>query len=64
VTELIAKEEQVEWWENEVLVVSADEGDRDLPHTFLGSAHYLQPSLESQYEEFLHDALLPHILPV
>jgi hypothetical protein len=57
-------EEQVEGWENEVLVESADEDDRDLPHTSLGSAHYLQPSLESQYEGFPHDALLPHILPV
>lgn len=48
--------------ENKVLVRSADEDDRDLPHTSPGSAHYPQPNLVSQYEGILHDALLPHIL--
>jgi hypothetical protein len=57
-------EQQVEGKEGGVLVGSADEDDRDLPHISLGFAHYPQPSLESQYEEILHDALLPHILPV
>jgi len=50
--------------ENKVLVQSADEDDRDLPHTSPGSAHYPRPSLVSQYEGILHDALLPHILSV
>jgi len=62
--DLVVQEEQVVVLENKVLVQSANVDDRDLPHTSPGSAHYPQPNLVSQYEGILHDALLPHILPV